>query len=252
MKPTNNKCSNLAVLFFYLGMSFFINLLQVDPIEAQNYKDPLEPFNRKMYSFNRTIDKMFLKPVSIAYEFTVPYPGRRGIDNFFQNVSEVPNIVNDTLQGSGKKLAIDSARLIINTTLGILGFFDVAAQMGLEKGHEDFGQTLAVWGYNNSTYIVLPIIGPSTVRDGMGLAATQYISPQFYLSSKWRFKYYAANFVHKRSELLAAEKIFQEASVDEYAMVRNAYLQHREFVSYEDGMSPEIENTVDYLGEPPE
>jgi phospholipid-binding lipoprotein MlaA len=213
-----------------------------------NKDDPFEPMNRGFYKFNKTADALYVKPISKFYEKLLPSALRKLISNFFNNVNEVPTIANSVLQGKGKQASDSLARLTINTTLGIGGLFDVAKLANIERHKEDLGQTLAIWGYKNSSYIVLPIFGPSTIRDGIGLVGNAFLSPPYYLKPKWRNRYEASYFVNRRVELQETESLVTTVGVDEYSLVRNSYLQHRGYVIADE---PE-QMPTDMLEEPPQ
>ncbi len=202
-------------------------------------RDPLEPFNRNVYKFNDAVDRAVLKPVAKGYTAVVPAPVRGGVGNFFGNFRDVTNAVNDLLQAKFGAAASDVGRVVINTTVGLLGVFDVASRLGLEKHNEDFGQTLGVWGVKPGAYLVLPILGPSTVRDTVGLVGDYFTDPEFYLftHSPESFEVGAVRIIQVRSELLDSEKIFDAAAIDRYAFLRDAYLQRRRSLIF-DGRAP--------------
>ena len=194
-----------------------------------NSPDRFECINRAVYGFNKTADRIVIKPTARAYDALVPSPIRTLVSNFFQNLSEIPNIANDLLQGNFSSARKDTARLILNSTWGLGGLLDVAQGGGLARNHQDFGLTLARWGYKDSSYLVLPFLGPSTVRDAVGLAGTYYMGVPAYLKSvAWRNRLLIANFIDTRASLLKAESAMSGA-VDEYVFVREAYLQHRQY-----------------------
>ena len=205
-----------------------------DGEEAQaaqyNNVDKFERYNRAMFKFNDTLDRWILKPVAKGYKKAVPGPVRTGVGNFFDNLSEIRNVFNDILQWKWRQAGIDTSRFLINTTIGIGGLFDVANKFGLKDTEgEDFAQTLAVWGVPRGSYIVLPLLGPSSVR-GLGGAGVDnlLISPLQQLNDDqtfWALR--ATDVVHTRSELLGLESI---AGDDFYAFVRDAYLQRREYL----------------------
>lgn len=142
-------------------------LANVTALSAQAEEaDKLEGINRKVFYVNERLDHYVLRPVAVTYTKVIPDPLERGVDNFFSNLGEIGNVVNDVLQGKFKQAGLDSSRFLINTTIGVAGLFDVAARAGIEKNEgEDFGQTLAVWGVGEGPYLMLPLIGPSTLRD---------------------------------------------------------------------------------------
>lgn len=192
-------------------------------------RDQLECLNRGIYGFNKNADRVVLKPVARVYEAVIPDPLRRMVSNFFQNLSEIPTVANDLLQGDFAHARADTARFLLNSTWGMGGLFDIAkARTGLEHHPQDFGLTLAKWGYKNSQYLVLPFFGPSTVRDGIGRAGTLYMSVPWHLKSvRLRNALWIAQFIDARANLLKVEPALDEA-IDEYIFVRNAYFQYRD------------------------
>ncbi len=193
--------------------------------------DPYERFNRVMFRFNDTLDKVVLKPVATLYTKVVPNPVSKGLSNFYNNIDTVPTVLNDILQANFYQATSDFWRLAINSTAGVLGFFDVASHLGLEYNKEDFGLTLARWGYKNSNYLVLPFMGPGTVRDQAGwMINYQYLSIYPYVYPiRTRYQIYFAGVVVHRAELLHYENVMEEAAIDKYTFVRDAYLQRRNY-----------------------
>jgi phospholipid-binding lipoprotein MlaA len=207
---------------------------------ARNPRDPLEPLNRTVYQFNEALDKALLKPAAIGYRTVVPQPVRSGVTNFFGNFRDVTSAVNNLLQLKVPRAAGDAGRVAVNSTVGLLGFFDIASRMGLEKHDEDFGQTLGRWGVSEGPYLVLPLFGPSNLRDSIGLVGDYFTDPEFYIfqhtpESYWVF---ATRVVNVRANLLAVEHMFEQAALDRYAFLRDAYLQRRRNQVY-DGNPPE-------------
>ncbi|HSW93791.1 MAG TPA: VacJ family lipoprotein [Gammaproteobacteria bacterium] len=204
---------------------------QIDT-QMDTQKDPYEPFNRIMYHFNDFLDHAVLKPVATFYNKIMPKPLNKGIKNFFSNVDTVPTVANDVLQGNIYQGANDGWRLVINSTVGILGFFDVASNMGLEPNKEDFGLTLAQWGYTKSNYLVLPFFGPSTPRDAFGLPVDYYLFSIYpHITPRAaRYEIYGLGVVARRADLLSYENVMEQASIDKYAFLRDAYLQRRAYL----------------------
>jgi len=222
-------------------------------INAPDSIDRFESINRPIYSFNRTADRYILKPAARIYEGVLPKPVRQGVGNFFQNLSEIPNIANDLLQGDFKLARMDTSRFIVNSTWGIGGIFDAASRgrHPIERHHQDFGMTLAKWGYKDSSYLVIPLFGPSTVRDGVGRVATYYMGVPAHLKSiRWRNRLFAVNLLNTRAALLKVDPAIGEA-VDEYLFVRDAYLQHRHY-EITGGREMNIETRETELQGPPE
>lgn len=205
------------------------------PVEQPTYsKDPLERFNRSMFKFNETIDRYLMKPIATLYNAIIPKPLNQGIHNIFLNVNEVPIIANDILQFNFFQMTKDVWRTAINTTLGIGGLFDIAERMHkpLPYRTNDFGLTLASWGFVNSTYVVFPFWGPNTIRDGIGLPVDYYgFSLYPYIEPVWtRWGVYAWSVVDGRAQLLRFQPVYEEAAVDKYVFVRNAYMQRRAYL----------------------
>lgn len=194
----------------------------------EEISDPLEPVNRAVDTFNDKFDRALLKPTAQVYEKAVPPLARSSVTNFFSNLREPIVIVNNLLQGKPRQGVADTGRLLVNTTLGVFGLFDPATQMGLEKHHEDFGQTLGRWGVGEGWYLVLPILGPSTVRDGVGMVVDYQIDPLAQHDEvRERNSLAALNVVDTRARLLGATRLRDTAALDPYLFTREAYRQHR-------------------------
>ncbi len=197
---------------------------------APDPSDPLQGMNRATYSFNKQLDKYALKPTAQVYTAVTPQALRNRVTNFFSNIGEVPTFLNDTLQGNLKLGATSLGRFVVNTTIGLLGLFDPASSMGLTKHYNDFGITLAQYGVTTSPYLVLPLIGPSSIRDGLALWPNyRYLSLWAYDDGydEARNALFILDIVNLRASLLSSEDIANAASLDEYVFVRNAYLQKR-------------------------
>jgi phospholipid-binding lipoprotein MlaA len=229
------------------------SLILLNACAANRYvkdpNDPLEPLNRGISRFNKTIDKLYIKPVSNTYELILPKALRELIHNFFTNIGEIPTTINNLLQAKYSQAIDSTARLVINSTLGIGGLFDVAAKANLKHKHEDFGKTLAVWGYKNSTYLVLPIFGPSTVRDGIGFVANTFLTAPYYFKPKWRNRYEIGYLIDFRSNLQETESFINNIGVDEYKSLKDIYLQHRAYTINDQNYHA---NNKTLLNEPPE
>lgn len=201
--------------------------------------DPLQGFNRGVYKFNDTLDRAAVKPVARGYQKITPQWFRTGISNFFSNLSEPWTMVNDLLQGKPRMMAQDTSRFVLNTIVGLGGFIDVAQKLELARHDEDFGQTLAVWGVPSGPYLMLPFFGPSTVRDGFGRIPDYYSAPQRNLDLPWetRTGLTTLDVIQSRERLLRVEDTLNQA-YDKYGVVRDAWLQRREYQIY-DGNPPE-------------
>ena len=203
-------------------------------------RDPLEPLNRGVYKFNDAVDQAVFKPVAKGYKAVLPNPVRTGVGNFFANIDDALIAVNNLLQFKFGAALSDVGRLLTNTTIGVGGLFDVASGFGLEKHNEDFGQTLGYWGIGDGPFLMLPLLGPSNVRDTVGLAAYYYLDPVWNLSHiPTRNTLGAIRVVDRRARLLDAEKILDEAALDPYTFLRDAYIQQRRNLIY-DGNPPPL------------
>lgn len=205
------------------------SLLFVVPVMAQSESDPLEGFNRAMFSFNEGADKVVLKPLAKGYRAVTPDPVEKGFSNVFSNLLEIRNVANDILQWKWGQAANDTGRFLVNSTVGVVGLFDVADSMGLEKSQgEDFGQTLGAWGVGSGAYIVLPLLGPSTVRDGSMIPLNSLAHPVSHIDHvPTRNSTRGTEIIINRAVLLDAEKMI---SGDRYSFIRDAYLQRRQFL----------------------
>jgi phospholipid-binding lipoprotein MlaA len=223
-------------------LTVFILALSLIGCASQANKDPLEGINRGIYKFNDVADKAVIKPIAKGYKAIAPTPVRTGINNFFNNLRTLTSVLNNLLQFKFANAFSEAGRFVINTTFGIAGFIDVAGMDKIPLHKEDFGQTLGHWGVNNGAYLVLPLIGPSTVRDTTGLVVdTVTTDPITYTHNIGEIRLHnqlrAAQFIDKRTELLDATDIVDEASLDPYAFMRDAYLQHRAS-AVQDGLVP--------------
>ncbi len=233
MKVHQAKRRAIAVASVVTAMS----LVGCASTTANNPKDPFESFNRTMFSVNEGIDTV-VKPVAQGYADYVPSPIRTGIGNFFGNIADLWIAVNNYLQGKITEGSSDVSRVIVNTTMGVGGLFDVATHLDLEKHNEDFGQTLGVWGVGTGPYLFWPFIGPRDVRDTFGFLADTYTDPVWRVNNvPVRNSAVVVRFIDVRASLLPADKIVEEAAFDKYSYIRNAYLQNRLNAVY-DGNPP--------------
>jgi len=206
-------------------------------------RDPFESYNRSMYAFNDALDRTLLRPVATAYSDYTPAPVKTGLGNFFSNLDDVRVLLNDILQFKFARAASDFSRLVWNSTVGLFGLLDVATSLELPKHNEDFGQTLAVWGIGDGPYLVLPFFGPSTVRDTVGLAGDLSADPLWHVTSD-DTTYWGAvalRTLDQRANLLSASRVLDQAAIDPYVFVRDAYLQRRRNLIY-DGKPPPDES----------
>ena len=204
-----------------------------------NSRDPLEPVNRAVFSFNDGFDRAIAKPLAEGYRAAMPSFARTAVTNFFSNLEDLWIALNDLLQGKPRKAVDDLARTLINTTVGIFGLFDVASEIGIEKRNEDFGQTLGRWGVASGPYLVLPFLGSSTLRDalGYGLFDSKADLVTRHSDVPVRNTAFVLRVINLRANLLDASRIVEEAALDKYTFMRDAYLQRRQNLVY-DGNPP--------------
>lgn len=220
-----------------LGLSLLSGCASGVPRESDP-RDPLEPYNRAVYRFNSDFDKAFMQPLARAYRTLTPEPVDRGITNFFANIADVSSAINNALQFKMSRAGSDVGRVVINSTVGVLGIFDVATNVGLPSYKEDFGQTLGYWGVEPGAYFMLPLLGPSSMRDTLGLAGDIFTDPL--VSVREHEVYWCAigvRTVDQRADLLSAGEILDEAALDPYSFLRDAYLQRRQSLVH-DGDPP--------------
>ena len=209
--------------------------------------DPWQGFNRGVYKFNDTLDRAALKPVAKGYQRVLPGWMRSGIRNFLNNLDSTTTIVNQLLQGKPLLAAKDTGRLLLNLTVGLGGFIDVASRAGIEYHEEDFGQTLAVWGIPSGPFLELPFLGPSSLRDAPSRAVDYFTHPAYYADLKWQEQagLFALQAIDTRAGLLSADQTLQNA-FDPYGFTRDAWVQRREYQIF-DGNPPE-EPLIDESG----
>lgn len=205
-----------------------------------NPRDPLEPLNRGIYHFNDGVDNLVLRPAAELYRGALPQFIRTGVSNFFSNINDVIVALNNLLQGKFLNAASDVGRIAVNTTAGLLGVIDVATEIGLEKNNEDFGQTLGYWGLGPGPFLMLPILGPSSVRDAVGLLVDYKTHPITYVEpSRSQNILWGTLFINRRAELLETSKILETAALDPYEFLRDAYLQRRRNLVHDGSPPPE-------------
>jgi phospholipid-binding lipoprotein MlaA len=197
-------------------------------------RDPLEGFNRGVWGFNRALDTVAIKPVTVAYRTVTPRPARRGVSRIFANLSEPFSMINNILQGKPDRAVRNLERFVINSTIGVGGLADHATGFGVTPANEDFGQTLASWGVNGGPYLVLPLLGPSTLRDGVGSGVAQLADPyrvglrNIGLTNTQQLGVTAGEVISTRADLMeSGADAFLDTSLDPYAAAKSAYLQRR-------------------------
>lgn len=222
-----------------LMLSACLGLAGCATVEYPDPSDPFEGFNRSVYQFNEALDDAIFKPVGRGYNAIVPEPVNRSVTNFFNNLEDVRSAINNLLQFKVGRAFSDVGRVAINSTVGIAGLFDVASNMDFPRYDEDFGQTLGTWGVASGPYLVLPLLGPSSVRDGVGTVVNWYTHPLAYVNDdtlQWGLV--GLDLVDTRADLLNASRVLEQAALDPYAFLRDAYLQRRQNLVY-DGNPPE-------------
>jgi phospholipid-binding lipoprotein MlaA len=215
-----------------------------------NPKDPLEPMNRSISRFNDSLDENVLKPVATGYKDVTPDLVQQGVRNVFNNLSDIWSTVNNGLQLKGRDTAESLMRSVVNSVFGIYGIFDVATPIGLQRHPEDFGQTLGAWGVPDGPYVVLPLFGPSTLRDTAGMpvdTSVDYVRNLDHIPT--RNSAMALRVVDKRTSLLGTSNLLTEAAIDKYSFQRDAYLQYRRNQVF-DGNPPDEEDLPDPSAEP--
>ena len=239
----NQKFQSRFSVISMMVLAFFLSSCSTT---GSSKNDPLEPMNRAIFQFNEVVDDNIFEPVAKTYKYITPDPVETGVSNFFSNIGEVSTIANDVFQFKFKQAGYDFLRFSINTTIGVLGIFDVATSVGLKKNNEDFGQTLGYWGIPQGPYLVLPFFGASTFRDAPGLYADMQISPIHQLDNEEELTLNALNAISTRARLLRATKILDTAAKDKYIFIRESYLQKRESM-VNDGDSEE-DFEIDVIG----
>jgi phospholipid-binding lipoprotein MlaA len=221
----------------------------IPPDAGKNPSDPWEVYNRNMFAFNEGADQYVIKPLAEGYS-KVPEPVRDCIGNIFRNLGDVGNAVNNLLQGKPYEATSDICRIAINSTVGLLGCFDVASKVGLTRSTEDFGQTLGRWGVGSGPYFVLPLLGPSTVRDTFGRVADLYADPVTYINGNaYEIAALSLRLIDLRANLLQAGRLLEAAALDKYQFVRDGYLQLRRNLIY-DGNPPREKEPDEPTDEP--
>jgi len=217
--------------------------------------DPWIGWNKGTQSFNDNVDKAILKPVAKGYQWITPTFVNEGITNFFSNINDIGVTINDLLQFKLNQTGMDASRLLVNSTVGVAGFVDVAKLIDLPKHKEDFGQTLSVWGVPSGSYLVLPLLGPSNPRDAVGIVGDALFNPLTYVSAFGTTAISAAiagskavDVVDKRANLMTTEKIIDEGSVNRYDFIKNSYLQNRDFLIHDGNSSQDIDLLDDNSG----
>ncbi len=228
MKNIKRNMKFTPGLVLAISMGVLSGCASIEP-EYADERDPWENFNRATFQFNEGVDEYLARPVARGYNAVMPDFMDKGVSNFFGNLDDVGSSFNNLLQGKLGSATSDAGRVLVNSTLGVAGFIDIASKMDLQKHDEDFGQTLGYWGMGPGPYLVLPLFGPRTLRDTAGLAVDWYVTDPIILinDTGWRWGLYTLRFIDRRADLLGASDVLESAALDPYVFVRNAYLQRR-------------------------
>lgn len=230
MSPKPLRCVSLALAAVLLGAC----------AAAPNKDDPFEPWNRAMYEVHQAVDGAVIKPIAQAYVAVVPELIRTGVSNFFGNIDDLFTGINNVLEGNGNQAGDDFGRVLLNTTMGMGGIFDLASMMGIPKDKKDFGITFGKWGIPQGPYFFVPLFGPTTVRDGTGTLVRYFVGPVGYIDNiPVRNTLYGLGYVDLRAQALSAESVLETAALDKYRFLRNAYLKNRRFQVYDGKPPPE-------------
>lgn len=247
LRVGGSRCLQVAALAAVLAGCATTEMVSHDP------RDPWEDWNRSVQSFNDELDDYVMKPMAEGYQWIAPAFVDQGVTNFFSNVDDIAVTLNDLLQQKFEQSGMDAGRFLVNTTAGVIGFVDVASMLDLPKHNEDFDQTLGTWGVPTGPYVILPFLGPSTPRGISGLAADSAMNPFSYMGvmpvgspTAISTGVYGARMIDARADLLSSTKIVDEAALDRYEFIRNAYFQQRNFLVY-DGSPPYQEGYEDEL-----
>lgn len=229
---TAEKRATLQCVFLVVLVVIMIGGCASTQQLSNDSRDPWEGFNRGVYGFNDALDQAFLVPVATGYRAVAPEFVEKGVSNFFANINDIGVAFNNTLQFKFLDAASDVGRVLVNSTIGLLGVVDVASRMGLQKHDEDFGQTLGYWGIGSGPYVMLPFFGPSSLRDGPGKAVDMLLSlpNQADIKVSERNGLFALHTISKRAELMQLEEKAEDLIHDRYVFIRDAYLIRREFL----------------------
>jgi phospholipid-binding lipoprotein MlaA len=239
-----NRTVHAFVAALIVAPALLVSGCATPPNSKRDQRDPFERVNRATYRFNDAVDRAVLKPVAKGYKAVAPQFVETGVSNFFDNLGQPTVIVSDLMQAKFKPALSDTARFVLNTTVGIGGFLDPASAAGLDQNDEDIGQAFGKWGIGPGPYLMLPFLGPTTVRDGIGNVIDTYANPNYYVErDAIRYSVYGMGVIDTRARLLETEKAL-EGTFDRYAFIRNAFLQRREYQVSDGAVSPAIDEEL--------
>lgn len=235
--PNPVGAGSVVFVVRWLTFASFLLVLTSCASTGPDY-DPYEAVNRRIHAFNEMVDDAVVRPVATAYQAITPGFVDQGVTNISGNLSDAGSAINSMLQLKLGDAAESAMRVAVNSTMGVGGLVDIASEMGIEKHDEDFGQTLGKWGMGSGAYLVLPLLGPSSVRDALGAGLDVFTDPLFHLSASTQYPARGIRAIDRRADLLSVETILDKAALDEYSYIRDAYLQRRQYRVY-DGNPPE-------------
>jgi phospholipid-binding lipoprotein MlaA len=210
---------------------------------APSNVDPFEPMNRAFYEFHDAVDTAVMRPVVHAYTDVIPQPIRQMVSNFFNNIEDLISAANDLLQGDFDRFGTDMGRVTLNTGWGLGGLIDIASDLGIERGNQDFGLTYGKWGFEQGPYLFIPLLGPTTFRDGAGWLTRLFVGPVGFIPDvPLRNSLYGVGYLDVRAQVEEASRIVDTAAIDRYTFIRNAYLQRRRYLLYDGKPPPEPED----------
>jgi phospholipid-binding lipoprotein MlaA len=237
-----SAAASRIVLCVALGaVSLLAACATLPPNAGSDPRDPLEKINRNVFEFNRGFDDVVLKPLAEAWEFLLPVGVRQCLGNAFFNLRGPSTMINNLLQGKPESASEDMGRFLLNSSFGLAGCFDLASMVGIELNREDFGQTLGVWGLPPGAFLMVPIFGPSSVRDAVGIYGVEpFLDLNFYIrNATFEYSVLGLRVVNERSELLQTGRLIDDAALDRYTFVRDGYLQRRRYLVH-DGNPPRL------------
>ncbi len=213
---------------------------------GNNPIDPYESYNRKMFLINGAVDKVMIRPIALTYKNYTPDPLQNIINNFYNNMRDFVSLGNDVFQLKGMSIMQTTMRISINTVFGLFGFIDVASSLGLKRELNSFGNTFKAYGWKNSSYIVLPLLGSSTIRDGVGLIPDIYFNPTWYLFSDWiSYTSFGIQLIHTRSTFIGIDTQIEQMSLDPYITIRDIYMQSRGYIAESQIQDTDIDDLID-------